>query len=163
MHPVSSASPASLDLARRLLDREIRHGKSPARTGSVSGVDSSRDDAGHTEQVCEKLRTILTVFAGSVGFRSLLARALTLAKMQEPSLADVQVLEDGSLEGLDKAGSQPRASAAETFSSGGLVLVAHLLDLLILFIGEPLTLQLVRSAWPEEAAGASRSRVKDTP
>jgi hypothetical protein len=37
------------------------------------------------------------------------------------------------------------------------------LDLLIILIGEPLTHQLLRSAWPDLPAGALRSRTKDTP
>jgi hypothetical protein len=39
----------------------------------------------------------LSTLAGVEGFRSLLARALTLAKAQVPSLAAVQVKADGTL------------------------------------------------------------------
>jgi hypothetical protein len=146
---MSSVSPASLALARRLLALEA------ARENSSAGVGGRLVD---TVRVCEKLRSVLTAFAGTAGFRSLLTRALALAKAQEPSLAGLQVLEDGSLAGFEKVGAEKSKGAA-----GGQVLVAQLLDLLIVFIGEPLTLQLVRSAWPDAPASAIRSRTEDSP
>jgi hypothetical protein len=160
MFCVSSASPASLDLARRLLELQSAGEKTLPSDARVRGVDSS---LGSAQQVCERLRTVLTAFAGSAGFRSLLKRALTLAKAEEPSLARLQVREDGTLEDLETARSDSPAGPAGRVGSGGLVLVAQLLDLLILFIGQPLMLQLVSSAWPEGVAGAPRSKTEDTP
>lgn len=142
------ASPASLDLARRLLALEAAQGKTPEGVGSLREV--------HAVRVCEKLRAVLTAFAGSAGFRSLLTRALALAKAQQASLGPVQILEDGSLRGLE------RVDGAKSKGAGGQVLVAQLLDLLVIFIGEPLTLQLVRSAWPDIPAGTLRSSTEDT-
>ncbi|HVK09314.1 MAG TPA: hypothetical protein VM597_11100, partial [Gemmataceae bacterium] len=54
---------------------------------------------------------------------------------------------------LDGAGHDQDAGAG---SEGGVEVVAHLLGLLVTFIGEPLTLRLVRDAWPDvSAAGAA--------
>jgi hypothetical protein len=105
-------------------------------------------------RVCEKLRLPLARLAGAAGFRSLLSRAVAMAKAEVPSLAAAQVRADGSLEGLDGPGPDQDAGAG---GEAGVVVVAQLLGLLVTFIGEPLTLRLVRDAWPDAslpAAGA---------
>ena len=87
----------------------------------------------------------LTRFAGADGFASLLRRALALARAEVPSLQTVTVKPDGSLEGLE-------ALAADATNAGpeaAVAITAHLLGLLVTFIGEPLTLRLVREAWPD--------------
>jgi len=101
--------------------------------------------------VCEKLRGPLARLSGTNGFRSLLSRALALASNEMGWLRAVQIKADGSLE-------SPREMAGvgqEEITQGGVVLVAELLGLLATFIGEPLTLGLVREVWP-------RARLKDT-
>ena len=55
-----------------------------------------------------------------------------------PALAGAKVLTDGTLEGLD---GLPH--------DAGPAIVAQLLELLVTLIGEPLTLRLVRDAWPD--------------
>jgi hypothetical protein len=145
----------SVNLARRLLGMERR------RTNSRTDADERRvagDAATATARVCEKLRVTLSTFAGTAGFRSLLTRALTLARAEQPSLARVQVLEDGSIAGLETLGD----GSDRTATAAGLALVAQVLDLLIILIGEPLTLHLVGSAWPAVSASALRSRDKET-
>jgi CheY-like chemotaxis protein len=81
------------------------------------------------------LRLRLIKLAGVEGFRSLLSRALTLAKPEVPSLNMVQVLADGSVEGFDGIEGSEATGAA---TQAGTVLVAHLLELLMTFIGAPL-------------------------
>ncbi len=94
--------------------------------------------------MCEKLRISLTRFAGAEGFSSLLRRAIALARTEVPALHGITVKADGSIEGLEEL--------AEGAGSGGVeaaaALTAHLLGLLVTFIGEPITLRLVREAWP---------------
>ncbi len=131
------ASALSRDLARRLLVVEA---------ASNSAPDAHVDAA---VRVCEKLRISLTRFAGSDAFTSLLRRALTLARADCPLLETVKLKPDGSLEGLealavDATNGGPEAAVAIT---------AHLLGLLVAFIGEPLTLRLVRDAWPDGSLG----------
>jgi hypothetical protein len=83
---------------------------------------------------------------GKVGFRELLSRALALANAEVPWLRAVHVKADGSFEGLDELGAQ--VDPDEIFE-GRVVLLAQLLGLLVTFIGEDLTLRLVREVWPK--------------
>ena len=79
-----------------------------------------------------------------------MTRAMALATAEAPWLASVQVRPDGSLEGFDAARSQQGAAAD---GEAGAVVLAQLLGLLVTFIGEPLTLRLVRDAWPDAGTG----------
>lgn len=101
--------------------------------------------------VSEKLRHPLSTLAGSSGFRSLLARALTLAKAQNPRLARCNLKPDGSLDGL---GSEDQDVEA------GVILIAQLLELLVTFIGEGLVMNLVLDSWPN-FAGINSTEKKD--
>ena len=131
---MSTASPKVQDLARRLLAFEA---------DQQNSTDVRVDVA---VQVIEELRVRLIKLAGIVGFRSLLSRALTLAKAEAPSLNMVHVSVDGSLKGFDGIEQSQEPAAAV---QAGTVLVAHLLELLVTFIGQPLTLRLIRDKWPE--------------
>lgn len=128
--------PESRHLAERLLAYE-----------AVAGENSEPAESA-AFRVCAKLRRPLITLAGVAGFRSLLSRALTLARAEAPSLSAVQVAADGSLKGLDELASQ---SSKEQARDGGAVLIAQLIGLLLTFIGEGLTLQLVQDVWPEAA------------
>jgi hypothetical protein len=97
-------------------------------------------------RVCEKLHAHMTTFMGNAGFRSLLARALALATPENPWLRAVHVAADGSVERLPELQAQLEPSA---FFKGGVDLLAELLGLLVTFIGERLTLRLVREIWPK--------------
>jgi hypothetical protein len=77
--------------------------------------------------VCDKLRHPFATLVGIAGFSSLLARALTLAKREAPDLGGCEIKSDGSLEGLNGEAAQ-----------SGAVLIAHLIGLMITFIGESL-------------------------
>lgn len=98
-------------------------------------------------RVCEKLRISLTRFAGADGFTSLLRRALALARSEVPVLHGMQVKADGSLEGLEELVADHSSRGVEAAAA----ITTHLLGLLVTFIGEPLTLRLVREAWPDAA------------
>lgn len=75
---------------------------------------------------------------GNIGFKALLSRALALAAAEIPSLRTWQINADGSFERAEGVGAE-----------GGVVLVAQLFGLLATFIGEELTLRLVREVWPK--------------
>jgi hypothetical protein len=128
--------PESRHLAQRLLTYE-------AVAGENSGLAESA-----AFRVCAKLRGPLTTLAGVAGFRSLLSRALMLARAEAPSLSVVQVAADGSLKGLD--GLEPQIDK-EQARDGGAILITQLIGLLLTFIGEGLTLRLVQDVWPEAA------------
>ncbi len=147
-HLMSTAHPSQHDLARRLLAVEAAHAHSS---------DAHIDEA---VRVCEKLRPSLVKFAGLAGFSSLLSRALALAKAEVPALAAVHVRADGVLEGFDKV---ERIQSSESLSKDAVVLVAQLLELLVTFIGEPLTLRLVRDAWPDVSMDGLNGRSETKP
>ena len=128
--------PVSRNVARRLLTYEAAAGKNSKSTESAAF------------RVCEKLRLPLCSLAGVAGFRSLLSRALALARAEAPSLSAVQVGADGSLKGLDELGPQ---KGKDKSKEGGAILIAQLLGLLLTFIGEGITLRLVQDVWPESA------------
>jgi hypothetical protein len=126
------------NLARRLIAAEHRRN------------DSVDTEAHAAFRVCEKLRESLSPLAGARGFRTLLARALNLAKVESPWLSKLVVSPDGSL--IIPDGLEP-AAAPNDAARGGAALVAHLLELLATFIGEALTLRLVQQKWPNTALG----------
>jgi len=131
------------DLARRLLTYEAVAGKTSEPMESA------------TLRVYEKLRLGLGEVAGVAGFQSLASRALVLARTEASSLNEARVTADGSLQGLgefeaqidfskDRAGEHPSGE-------GGIILIARLLGLLLIFLGEALTLSLLRVTWPGAA------------
>ncbi|MES2568920.1 MAG: hypothetical protein V4710_02565 [Verrucomicrobiota bacterium] len=99
--------------------------------------------------VCEKLRPHLAMLMGKAGFRAILSRALAVAAVEVPSLGRLRVTEEGSVEGWDPPEAQ--AGAGEEVKGGCALLVAQLIGLLVAFIGENLTLRLVRDVWPKLA------------
>ncbi len=129
------APPEMKELARRLLARET-----PSR---------KRSEAGETTAfpVCEKFRRPLSSFTGVAGFRSLLSRALALAGEEVHWLRALHIKADGSLEGLDELEAE---LDAREVAEGEVVLVGHLLELLVTFIGSTFTLQLLRDIWPNK-------------
>ena len=135
--------PTMRDLAHRLLAFEVVAGK------------TSEPVEFATLRVYEKLRQSVSAFAGVAAFESLAFRALTQAKSEAPSLWAVQVAEGGSLQGLGEF--EPQIDMDKDLSGefpagdGGIVLIARLLGLLLIFLGEALTLSLLRNAWPGEA------------
>ena len=130
---MDTPAPSIRDLARRLLAVEA---------ASQSAADPHVHEA---VRVCEKLRVSLTRFAGADGFTSLLRRSLALARAEVPALHGITEKTDGSMEGLEELA----ADARNVGSDAAIAITAHLLGLLVTFIGEPLTLRLVREAWPD--------------
>src|SRR5450432_2957923 len=128
--------PQTRDLAQRLLAYEnaARKTSEPTQFAAFG--------------VCERLRQPLISLTGVAGFRSLLSRALTLARAEAPSLSAVEVAADGSLKGQDELASQTDKEQAR---DGGAILIAQLIGLLLTFLGEGLTLRLVQDVWPEAA------------
>jgi hypothetical protein len=145
---MNTATPAIRDFARRLIALEAARDESP---GAL---------AGGAARVCDRLRVPLARLAGVVGFRSLMSRAVAMAKAEVPSLAAVQVRADGSLGGLDGSGHDQDAGAG---GEAAVVVVAQLLGLLVTFIGEPLTRQLVRDVWPDATADETDGRAGGRP
>jgi hypothetical protein len=112
-----------------------------------------------TLRVYEKLRQSLCAFAGVAGFQSLAFRALTQAKSEAPGLRAVRIAADGSLQGLGEIEPHP-GSDIDQDSEAGVILIARLLGLLLVFLGEALTLRLVQSVWPDAAFDDRNSEVR---
>lgn len=92
--------------------------------------------------VIEKLSPHFGPLMGAAGFRALISRALVLASAEVASLRELHVKADGSFEGLNELESQANP---EEISNAGIVLLARLLGLLVTFIGDELTLQLLNN------------------
>lgn len=128
---MSRAAPNMRDFAERLIAYETRGNKSKTPAACL---------------VMDKLRPQLATLMGNIGFRALLSRTLALAIPEFPWLRAVHVKAEGSLEGLDELGAQVDP---DQIFEGCVVLLAQMLGLLVAFIGEDLTLRLVREVWPK--------------
>ncbi|HWP35603.1 MAG TPA: hypothetical protein VNM66_08400 [Thermodesulfobacteriota bacterium] len=128
-------SDPSEEIARRLIEHEA---------GGRHGTDALAQAA---ERTCERLREHLAPLIGPMGFRVLLASALDLARSKHPLLrhVDVRAEQSGCLSGLTEAakGREP----AE-FGAAIAALFGGFIGLLESFIGESLTLRLIRKAFP---------------
>ena len=131
-------------LARRLVAVQATQDNTSAARGDVAA------------QVVDALRLRLVKMTGVEGFRSLLVRALTLAKVEASSLHTVQVSADGILKGFNEI-----APLSEEAKQAKTVLIAFLLELLVTFIGEPLTLNLVRDTWPDASMSGTYPRTEE--
>ena len=137
-----TTAPTMRDLAHRLLVYETGTGKASEPMESPA------------LRVYEKLRQSLSTFAGAAAFESLAFRALTQAKSEAPGLWAAQIASDGALEGLGEFEPQlnefePQlGSGKQQIGDGGVILIDHILGLLLIFLGETLTINLLRNAWP---------------
>lgn len=125
------------------------------RAGSRTDADPQVDEPA---VVIEKLRIPLTRFAGAEGFASLLRRALMLARADVSSLQSVKVGADGRLEGVEQLAATTSVGAAGAGAEAVAAVAEHLLELLVTFVGERLTLRLVREAWPDTSLDDYNSR-----
>lgn len=121
------------DLARRLLEHE------------ASADESSESKECRAFRVSEALRRLLCALVGPTDYRSFLARALTLAKAEAPSLSAVQVTSDGSLQGLNDVELQYGQHHA---NEDAVILIAQVLEVFRTFLGGALTVKLVQNASP---------------
>jgi hypothetical protein len=128
------------DLANRLVAYEAAAGKASEPVESAA------------PRVYEKLRMRLAALVGVAGFQALAFRALAQAKADAPGLWAVEVAADGSLKGLGE--SEPTVDIDnDSAGEGGVVLIGRLLELLLIFLGEALTLNLISDLWPDAALG----------
>lgn len=133
---MDTPSPSIRVLAQRLV---------AAEAASQSAADPR---APETVLVFEKLRVALTRFAGADGFTALLRRALALARAEVRTLHGITEKTDGSMERLEEFAADAGNSGVGE-DDAAVAITAHLLGLLVTFIGEPLMVRLVREAWPD--------------
>jgi hypothetical protein len=146
---MSPPPPPVYDLARRLL------------ADDPAGVEPPRDEAERLARAVARLRAPLVKLIGAAGFASLLGRALALAGRRAPALEGLAVQPGGALGGFDLGPQDP--ATADATRRGGEALVAELLGLLITFVGRPLTLSLVREAWPDAPVEGASPNIEEQP
>jgi hypothetical protein len=135
------------EVAQRLWERAVGDSKMP------------EDVAATADRMCAQLYAGLGRWVGSMGYRTLLDRALVLARAEHPALAGLACL------GGDQPGTtatQPAHSAAEV--AGGMVaLVAALVELLGRIIGEEMAVRLVeQTGIKAEQTGIKSEREGET-
>jgi hypothetical protein len=141
-------SPAAQVLARRVLRHEAGGRAEPAALAEAA----ERADA--------RLRGRLASLIGQTGYTTLVARAVHLAQAEVPALERVSVdaLATGAEGGLRGVREFARASSDAGAAEAGLsAILAHVIGLLVTFIGEDLALRLIRDAWPELPDGQGGS------
>jgi hypothetical protein len=106
------------------------------------------------ERMCQKLSTRLVKLITVAGCQSLLARAIHLAAAEAPFLRGVRA---GTIPGpcLENVRDSTREATYQQAQAGLIAVVAHLIGLLVLFIGEDMTERLVRDVWPDAPLGIS--------
>jgi hypothetical protein len=96
--------------------------------------------------ICTKLQPDLASLMGDSGFRAVMSRALTLAKLESPQLLNLRITTND--ERADLYEYEP-GLVPDEIADGGVVLLAQLLGLLGTFIGDSLTERIVRGVWPK--------------
>lgn len=116
----------------------------------AANKSASYPDGCESVRVFEKLRIALTQFVGGDGFTALMRRALALARAEVPSLQGAIVTAEGRLEGIEE-----RVGDMKNDFEASIAITAHLLALLVTFVGEPLARRLVRDIWSDESRRTS--------
>ncbi len=124
--------PAHWATARRLFDLEAE----------------GDDDVAAAGRVFQKTFALLSPILGPEGTGALFARSAQLASRSFPSLGDADPGDGSPVEALV---ARLRPSPG-TSSEAAIAVCAHLLSLLETLIGERLTSQLLRGAWPTDDA-----------
>lgn len=132
-------SPKLVELARRIVEQEA--GGSPDPAASVDAVETA----------CRRLQDHLVDLLGAGGVSALLRRALHLAQREEPLLAGVAVSGEpgGCFAGLAESLA---ASTDEEATAAAAIVITHMLDLLVILLGEELGMKPMRKLWPRETS-----------
>jgi hypothetical protein len=133
---MTTATPSQHAVARWLLTTEMREAEGP-----LAGPAAA-------ERVFEKLSRRLAQLITRVGFEALLARAVRLSRAEFPFLDGAPITRSADVLTLrlrDSADGVEPSQAAEAFEA----VLSILIMLLVSFVGEELTLRLLREVWPE--------------
>jgi hypothetical protein len=139
---MSAAPPAAQGLARQLLLQEAGGQSAPPALAEA------------LERVCQRLHQRMVGLIGRAGFAALFTRALHLAREAHPALAGVAF--DDQAEACLR-GTHEFAEAREPSEVGDalVAILAHFIGLLITFIGEELSMRLIREIWPAPGHAAA--------
>jgi hypothetical protein len=126
-----NVDPASMQFARRLLDREV--------------VSKATGDAGAgaaMQQICLRVTENLRDAMGDDGCTALLARALAQTEIRHPVLQDVRRLDNGGIS-LDRVAGAVEAHGVASVRAGLEALFAALIEILGRLIGEDMAIRLL--------------------
>lgn len=126
-------NPAQRELATQLLAQEQQG-------------DSAQERAAAAARVYEKLQLHLAPLVGGTGFRALFARSITLTAPRFPFLAGLTEVKPDDAAGALRACLQ--AETPEVVTEVAVSVFGAFLSLLATYVGERLTAQLLRAAWP---------------
>jgi hypothetical protein len=116
-----------------------------------AALDGDECGSAVAQRVLTRLHQPLGKLIGPVGFDTLLARSLVLARRAEPALAGITAGPGGTLEGLaglTGEGTRPDEEA--------LAIASHFIELLMDLIGEDLVMRMLRDIWPAESRAAAQ-------
>ena len=138
-------SPAQIERARRWLAHE----------GASDSADACATAAG---RVYDQLQAHLAPLVGSAGVHALLVRSVNLQR------GEFSFLEVATLEGSTKLRESLQAQDPSVAMEAAAALFGTFFALLTTFIGERLTTQALRRAWPsvEEAAPSTTDTTAET-
>jgi hypothetical protein len=129
---VKTLSPTQTDAAKRLLWYEGGHAASAEEWATAAG------------RVYEKLHLELAPLVGSVGVQALFARSATLTLADFPGIGGRAALESST-----KLREALRTLPPSVTEATAAALFAAFLALITTFIGERLTTEVLRRAWPK--------------
>lgn len=138
--------PAANVLARRLIEHE------------ANGHLTAADLLPASERVLRRLREDLARVLGNEGVAALEGRALDLARRRYSFLANGA----SGPHSLDDARAALAGRDPDEARDALQAVCAHLIGLLFTFLGEPLTAQLVRLAWPDLPGDDPAARERET-
>jgi hypothetical protein len=138
--PLDDDAPAHRRVALWLLRQE---------TNDADGADAIPTAA---ERTCQKLCVRLAKVLTAAGCQSLVARAIHLAATDAPFLRGVRagMIPAPCLEGVQEG---TRNVSPDLARAGLVAVVAHVLGLLAMFVGDDVTARLVRDVWPDAPFG----------
>jgi hypothetical protein len=123
-------SPATQDMARRLLARETSAAGEPAMVAAA------------LQRACARVSANLRDSMGDDGRDALLARALARTESDHPALKDVRGLNHGAID-LDNVVASVEAHGVAAVTAAIEALLAALLDVLGRLIGEDMAMRLL--------------------
>lgn len=126
------------------------------RAGAGAETRALADAAQH---VYDDLARVSTPFIGKVAVDALTGRALYLVQQNYPWLAATREARDWSGPFAQVVFCLEQQAPAVATEAAGAIL-ATLTELLVTFIGQPLTSRLLQEAWPEAFADAEPRRHK---
>lgn len=129
-------SPRLAELARRIIEHEA--GGSPDPVAAAAAVDVA----------CRWLSDHLVDLLGSGGVSAWLRRGLHLAQRENPLLAEVVVSRESAVCFTGLADSLSGSTDEEATAAAASVL-AHMLDVLVMLLGDELGVQPIRKKWPQ--------------